>query len=115
MRIDHYSFGRITIDGRDYDKDVIIVADRVISPWWRQAGGHVFATRDLADVIDSGAEVVVFGIGDSGLVKVDREVLEALEKAGAEVIRARTARAVDAFNRLSAEGRNVAAALHLTC
>jgi hypothetical protein len=115
VRIEHYSFGRIRIQGTDYTKDVIILRNRILSPWWREAGGHVFAVRDLGEVIGARADVVVLGTGSSGLVEVRQEALEALEDAGSEVIRARTAKAVEAYNRLADAQRDVVAALHLTC
>ena len=53
MRIEKYSFGNIRIDGRDYSQDVILLGNQVKGPWWREAGGHVYAcllyTSDAAD------------------------------------------------------------------
>jgi hypothetical protein len=115
VRIEGYGFGRIRIDGRDYTQDVIILRDRIVSPWWREAGGHVFALQDLGDVIASAPAVVILGTGNVGMVRVPRETLEELERQGIEPRRLRTARAVDEYNRLQEAGRDVAAALHLTC
>jgi hypothetical protein len=115
MRIEHYSFGRIRIDGTDYTNDVILLKGKVISPWWRSAGGHVFAPEDLGEVISAAPEVVVLGTGHVGLVKVRGETIKAFEHAGTEVVEERTSMAVEEFNRLEAEGRDVAAAFHLTC
>lgn len=113
MRIDSYSFGRIEVDGVSYSEDVIILRNRVVFPWWRDAGGHVFAPLDLADVIAAKSEAVVLGTGSFGRVKVLPELLQQL--SGSEVVVERTGRAVDIFNRLSDDGRDVVAALHLTC
>lgn len=113
MRIGSYSFGRIDVDGVVYTQDVIILRERVVSPWWREAGGHVFASLDFADVIAADPEVVVLGTGLFGRVKVLPELLK--ELSGSEVVVERTGRAVEAFNRLSDDGRDVVAALHLTC
>jgi hypothetical protein len=115
MRIEGYSFGRIRIDGVGYSKDVILLGGEVISPWWRSAGGHVFAPDDLSAVIEAAPEVVCLGTGAFGRVRVQPETVEAFARSGTEVIQYRTARAVEEFNRLTAEGRDVAAALHLTC
>ena len=113
MRINSYSFGRIEVDGVPYSKDVIILRDRVVSPWWREAGGHVFAPVDLANVIEGRPEAVVLGTGSFGRVKVLPESLAALSDS--EVIVETTGRAVETFNRLTEDGRDVVAALHLTC
>ncbi len=115
MRIDAYSFGSISIDGVDYSNDVIILPDGVRAPWWREAGGHVYAPEDLQEVLDAAPEVVVLGTGYFGRVRVEGATLAALTAAGSEVVVERTGRAVEAFNRLADEGRDVAAALHLTC
>ena len=115
MHIDSYSFGGIRIGGLDYPKDVVILQGVVRCPWWRAAGGHVYAVDDLEGLIAAAPEVVVLGTGYFGRVRVLDETLEALTKAGSEVVVEKTGAAVDSFNRLSAEGRDVAAALHLTC
>ena len=115
MRIDGFSFGSIRIDGVNYSNDVIILSDGVRAPWWRAAGGHVYAPEDLQEVLDASPEVVVLGTGCFGRVRVEGATLEALTAAGSEVVVERTGRAVEIFNRLADEGRDVAAALHLTC
>ena len=115
MRIESYSFGRIRIDGVGYNTDVILLRGQVISPWWRSAGGHLFAPGDLSVVIEAAPEVVCLGTGAFGRVKVEAATLEAFAGNGTEVLQHRTPRAVEEFNRLSAAGGHVAAALHLTC
>ncbi len=115
MHIDGYRFGRIHIDGVEYSKDVILLRDEVRSPWWRSAGGHHYAPEDLHEVLVAAPEVVVLGTGFFGRVKVSRETFKAFADAGSELVVETTASAVKEFNRLAAEGRDVAAALHLTC
>jgi len=115
MHIDHYRFGRIRIDGREYTKDLLIVGGAVRSPWWRSAGGHIFAPDDLAEVIEAAPQVVCLGTGALGMVTVDPATVAAFHRVGTEVIQDRTSRVIEEFNRLAAEERDVAAALHLTC
>jgi hypothetical protein len=115
MHIDKYAFGHIRVDGRDYSRDVILLGGEVKGPWWREAGGHVYAKQDLAEVLAAAPEVVVLGTGYFGRVKVLDETLEALAESGSEIVVERTGGAVEAYNRFVAEGRDVAAALHLTC
>jgi hypothetical protein len=115
MNIDGYTFGRIEIDGVFYSKDVILLRDEVRSPWWRTAGGHQYAPEDLEEVLAAAPDVVVLGTGFFGRVKVSRETFAAFADAGSKVVVETTAQAVKEFNRLTAEGRDVAAALHLTC
>ena len=115
MRIDRFRFGHVRNDGVAYSKDLIILGGVVLCPWWRTAGGHIFAPVDLAKIIEATPEVVCLGTGAVGMVKVDDETIEAFETAGTEVVIDRTGKVIEEFNRLSGEGRNVAAALHLTC
>jgi hypothetical protein len=115
MHIDAYTFGRIDIDGVCYSTDVILLHGKVRSPWWRAAGGHLYAPEDLGEVLSAAPNVVVLGTGCFGRVEVSTETFAAFADAGSEVIVETTAEAVKEYNRLAAEGRDVAAALHLTC
>ncbi|MCP4902222.1 MAG: hypothetical protein GY906_35090 [bacterium] len=115
MHIDSYRFGQIKVDGCAYSKDVILLRGEVTSPWWREGGGHVFATSDMGKLLEAAPEVVVMGTGYFGRVRVLKETIAAFAESGTEVIIERTPKSVEIFNGLSAEGRDVAAALHLTC
>ena len=75
----------------------------------------MYALQDLEDVVAAAPEVVVLGTGYFGRVKVLDETLEALAEAGSEIVVEKTGGAVEYFNRFAEDGRNVAAALHLTC
>lgn len=113
--IEDYRFGRITVDGAVYTDDVIILPDGVISPWWRDAGGHVFALADLGPVLEAAPGTVVLGTGCYGRVQVPGETVARLHEAGADVVVAVTGRAVDEHNRRLSVGEKVVSALHLTC
>ena len=115
MKIEHYSFGTITINGKTYTSDVIIYPGRVDSSWWRKEG-HKLQIVDLNDVINAKPEVLVVGIGYSGLMAVPEETISYLESKGIKVHVARTKEAVDLFNNLQKKKDKVSiAALHLTC
>lgn len=111
MRIDHYAFGNIVIDGRTYTKDVIIFPDRVLSPWWRKEG-HLLQMEDLKEVVSAKPSHLVIGKGFSGIMDVPGEVIRSLEGSGIKISVAKTTEAVDIFNSLG--GKKIAA-LHLTC
>jgi hypothetical protein len=113
VKVDGYSFGRIEIEGEIYRSDVIVFADHVVSGW-RRVSGHRLREEDLEDVFEVGVSCLVVGTGAVGAMKVPEETVQALEARGIRVIAHRTGRAVEAFNRLSAQ-RGVAAAFHLTC
>ena len=113
LKIEHYSFGKIIIDGKSYTSDVIIYPDRVIASWWRKEG-HNLNIADLTDVIEAKPDILVVGTGYSGLMKVPRETLKHLESKGITVKVSWSSEAVELFNTLQTD-KNVVAALHLTC
>jgi hypothetical protein len=111
--IGSYRFGQIVIDGQAHRKDVIILPDRVIGGWWRREG-HNLRPEDLKPVFEATPEVLVVGLGASGMMRIAEETKQALQDAGIELFALPTGQAVETYNRLRAE-RVAAAALHLTC
>jgi len=114
MHIDSYQFGKIVIDGKAYNGDVIILGDSVQSNWWRKQG-HSLSAEDLKTVIAAKPSVLVVGCGASGLMKVLEETRQVLQEHDIQLQALDTDKAVQRFNELSQSGENVAAALHLTC
>jgi hypothetical protein len=117
MRVTHYSFGNITIDGKRYVDDVIVYPDRVHAPWWR-IEGHVLHPEDLSEVINEKPAVLIVGTGHSGAMGVPQETLRLLQSKGIVVRIAKTDKAVELFNQASKQlgnDKSVVAALHLTC
>lgn len=113
MRIDSYEFGRIIVNGKTFDQDLIIFPDKVRSGWWRKRG-HELCLDDIKEVIKEKPEVLVVGTGYSGLVEILDEVKKELKREGIELIAKHTREACGIFNELSPR-RKVVAALHLTC
>lgn len=113
MKIEHYSFGKITIEGKSYTSDVIIYSERVDSSWWRKEG-HSLHIVDLKDVINAKPEILIVGTGYSGAMVIPEETKSYLKLNGIEVHIARTEKAVELFNKLQKD-KKVVAALHLTC
>ena len=114
MVIESYQFGRIVIDGAEYQEDVIICPGRVHAGWWRKQG-HRLDLHDLEAVLEAGPSVLVIGCGASAMMQVPESTLTALQQAGIKAEVLDTPAAVARFNELQSQGINVAAALHLTC
>ncbi len=112
--IEKYDFGHVVINGQTYTSDVIILPDRVFSSWWRQEG-HQLAPADLDEVIAAQADVLVVGTGYSGLMRVLPETEAYLAEQNIQLVAEHTTDACQTYNRLLRAGRNVVAALHLTC
>jgi hypothetical protein len=69
---------------------------------------------DAAELLERGAEEVVFGTGFHGRLRVRPETLRMLEERGARAHVLRTEEAVALYNRLR-EGGRVGALIHSTC
>lgn len=113
MKVEHYSFGKIIIDGKSYTSDVIIYPEKVDSSWWRKHG-HSLHIDDLKNVIAEKPKLLIVGTGNSDMMVVPEETVSYLKSRGIEVNIARTDEAVKLFNRVQKEKRTIAA-LHLTC
>ena len=111
--IESYRFGKIVIDGKAYQKDVIIFPEAVRPTWWRQQG-HSLSIDDLKDVIAAQPKTLIVGLGAFGRMEMPTDTLVQLEAAGIEVVAKKTETACQIYNQRKDEG-GVVAALHLTC
>lgn len=110
--ISHYSFGSITIDGKKYEHDVIISLSGIKS-WWR-ATSHNVSINDLDLILKEKPNLVIFGTGAAGVMKVASETEDYLEKQGIKLLIKKTGDAVKEYNLRQSEA-GVVGAFHLTC
>ena len=113
MIIDSYSFGKIVIDGVKYTSDVIIYPNRVDSSWWRKQS-HYVNLEDIPQILKKNPDIIIFGTGSYGLMKIDEQVKDELTRRNIKMIIENTGQAVQTYNNLSKD-QNIIAALHLTC
>ena len=111
--IEKYDFGQIVIDGKKYDKDLIVFPDRIKVGWWRKEG-HRVHIEDVAEILEEKPEVLIIGKGYYGLMEVTPETEKRIRSEGIELIAEKTSKACEIFNAVS-KSRRVVAALHLTC
>lgn len=114
MHIDDYEFGRIVIDGHEYDGDCLIVRGAVQSDW-RRKEGHRLEPDDLAAILAARPTILVVGCGASAMMTISQSVRQAFERNGIRLEASDTARAVRRFNELSDQHTDIAGAFHLTC
>lgn len=112
--IDSYQFGSMTIEGKKYQNDLKIIDGQVVSNWWRKEG-HSVEEADVDDILSAKPDTFVVGMGDPGRMQVTGSLRSALADAGISLIEEPTASALQTFNRLKKQGKDVAAAFHLTC
>src|ERR671930_2011648 len=92
-RLEDYRFGRLTVDGHEHTRDLIVLPGRVVPDWWRREG-HSLAMEDLDEVRDELPERLILGCGAHGQLRPDPAVLDALRDRGVEVEALPTAEAV---------------------
>ena len=113
MKIDSYSFGKITIDGKNYDGDVILYRNTVYPNWWRIIG-HLFQINDIKKYLKMRPKKLVIGTGASQMMNIDPQAKAFLRKEHIEMVVESTSTAWKTFNAIS-EKEDVMAAFHLTC
>jgi hypothetical protein len=111
-RIESYSFGRVTVDGREETADVIVLPERIVRNW-RRRDGHSLVPEDLDEVLEELPGRLVIGMGANGRLHPDPVTLELLRQRGIQVESLPTDEAVRRFQELDPAA--TAAALHLTC
>lgn len=113
--IESYSFGRMTVNGKQYSADLIIYPNgRLRDSWWRKEGHHLQLV-DIMEVIDSKPDIIVVGTGASGLMKVADDLQNSLKGQGVKLIAQPTGEAHKTFNKLVQQDKKVAGCFHLTC
>lgn len=112
--IEDYQFGSMKIGGKRYKNDLKIINGQVIADWWRKEG-HSVEAADVEDILKAKPDVVVVGMGKPGRMQVENSLRSVLAQADIRLIEEPTASALQTFNRLHDEGKQVAGAFHLTC
>ena len=112
--VESYRFGKIVINGQKYNKDLIVFPKEIKTNWWRK-DGHSLCLEDLLVLEDIETNFLIVGIGSAGVMIVPSDVIQELNQKEIEVIVLKTPEAVEEYNRLAKEGKQVAGAFHLTC
>ncbi|MFW6222009.1 MAG: MTH938/NDUFAF3 family protein [Bacteroidota bacterium] len=113
MYIDSYEFGKMTIGGREYTEDLMVLPSKIIPTWQRDDEQHL-QLPDIKDSLDKvQPDAVVIGTGNTGGLEVDKEVIEYLEKKNIELVIENTDKAVNSFNTFDKQNIHVLGAFHL--
>lgn len=112
MRIKDYEHGRIVIDGQEETSDVVLTRDEIHSDWTRE--GELLGLEDLETVVEAGPDILVVGTGRTGDLRPQPGLEEALKGHGITMLAMPTTLAVQRFNDLRDNDRDVAGAFHVT-
>jgi len=117
-RIDRTKFGSITIEGEVFERDMIIRLDGQVKKRKKKLSkaiygtSHVISLDEARHVYQKGAERLIIGAGQQGLVALSDEAAAYFEGKGCRVELLPTRKAIRAWNE--AEGA-VIGLFHVTC
>ena len=117
-KIDKFSFGSATIDGKKYIRDLILLPDGTIQQrsggFW-VVGSHRIKKEEIDLLFTSGAESVIIGIGVLSRASLSDAAKSYLAKQPAELLVLPSRDAVCKWNQLADMGKKAAALIHITC
>jgi hypothetical protein len=117
-RIDGTKFGSITIEGKIFRRDVLIRLSGAVKKRKKNLSkavygtSHVISLEEAQHVYQTGAERLIVGTGQSGLVELSEGAADHFRRAGCRVELLPTPQAIEAWNE--AEGA-VIGLFHVTC
>jgi hypothetical protein len=110
--IDSVKFGEITVKGKTYYSDALVRWDgRVVL---RQKK-HIIDMDDFIDMAKAKPEAIVIGTGIHDVVRVSGKFRQEANYRGIRLYTDPSAKAVEMFNGLVAQGRKAVALIHTTC
>ncbi|UCD20511.1 MAG: hypothetical protein JSW08_01890 [archaeon] len=112
MKIDSYSFGVITIDGKTYKEDVIILPNNQIVERPLPKGTHIVTSQEISILVKEKPVIIVVGTGESGIAKIEDDARGLVENSNIKLIVQPTGQAINAFNEIK---ERKAGLFHLTC
>lgn len=118
MELEYPSFGKITVDGKTYEHDVVIYPSGRIEKrkkWLskeKHGTSHKLDPEELGEYLSEDFDVLIVGTGFYGYLSLLPESRELVR--GKEVIELPTEKAVELFNELW-EKKRVLGIFHVTC
>lgn len=116
--IDGTAFGSITIEGKQFERDVIIRLDGAVKKRKKKLSKAIYGTSHTLSldearyVYQEGAERLIIGAGQFGMVALSDEAAGFFARQGCRVDLLPTEQAINAWN--SAEGAAIGL-FHVTC
>jgi hypothetical protein len=112
-RIERFRFGRVVIDGKVFQRDLIVFPGGVKENWSRE-DSHLLLPDDLDPLIEMASKTLIIGTGVFRLMKVPGVTLSRAEAAGIKLLVLVSSQACDEYNRCRLKERTVLA-MHLNC
>jgi len=77
--------------------------------------GNYLQRDDIEEILNTNPDVMIFGTGKYGTMKVSNDVKKELEYRGVEFICVNTDEAYNRHNEISGSSKKVVTAIHLNC
>jgi hypothetical protein len=116
--IDYTEFGQINIDGKVFEYDVVIRLDGTLERRNKKLSKRVYGTShtlsvdEAKDLYEAGAEYLIIGSGQYGVLELSPEAANFLKEKGITITIDKTPESAEVWNEL--EG-NVIGLFHVTC
>jgi hypothetical protein len=117
-RIDRTEFGSVTVDGQSFERDIIIHLGGQIRKRKKKLSSalygtsHIISLEEAQYVYEQGAERLLVGAGQFGLVELSAEAAAYFDEQGCRVDLLPMKEAIEAWNE--AQGA-VLGLFHVTC
>jgi hypothetical protein len=117
-KIDKTKFGSITIAGEKYEHDILIRLNGKLEKRKKKLSKEIFGTSHIISlaeaeyIYDEGAETIIIGSGQSGMVKLSDEAAAFFEQEKCHVELLPTPEAIHLWNK--AESLTIGM-FHITC
>lgn len=119
MKINDVKFGSITVDGQKFDQVIIVDGEAIARDrdFLEKEFGttHKICHAEGEKLLEAQPEYIIIGDGFKGVMKVEPEVKDKLQKTGVKILILHSPAACDKYNELVRQGRRVNALIHTTC
>jgi len=117
-KIDKTKFGSITVSGKKYENDILIRLNGKVEKRKKKLSKEVFGTSHIISqaeaeyIYGDGAENVIIGSGQTGMVKLSDDAIGFFEQKNCQVDLLPTPQAIERWNK--AKGQ-IIGLFHITC
>jgi hypothetical protein len=110
LRIGKFTFGSITIDGREFKQDVFITNNMVEE----KESSHTITKDDIDKALIQEPDYIIVGRGTCSRVEIPDEIRDMVDRNRVGLIEGRTVNVIKDFNRLKGKNK-VVGIFHITC
>jgi len=113
-------FGRIVVDGKEYDHDIVIYPDGTVERRLKEISkrrhgtSHKLDIEEIVNYLGHGEKLVIIGTGIYGMLSLTEESRKLLKDLGLEYVELPTQEAIKKYLEFRTN-KKVLAIFHITC